>query len=137
MKVLLLTPPMTQLNTPYPATAYLTGFLRTQGIAVAQADPGLTWVLRLLSRDGVEAVTRAVDPEHTSRSVRHLLEHRAAIAQSVEPVIAFLQGKDTSLAHRLATRRYLVEGPRFDNVGPKGHEEQYLDWAFGTNGLND
>ena len=26
MKVLLITPPMTQLNTPYPATAYLTGF---------------------------------------------------------------------------------------------------------------
>ena len=28
MKVLLLTPPMVQVNTPYPATAYLTGFLR-------------------------------------------------------------------------------------------------------------
>ena len=31
MRVLLLTPPMTQLNTPYPATAYLTGFLRAHG----------------------------------------------------------------------------------------------------------
>ena len=28
LRVLLLTPPMIQLNTPYPATAYLTGFLR-------------------------------------------------------------------------------------------------------------
>ena len=28
MRVLLVTPPMIQLNTPYPATAYLTGFLK-------------------------------------------------------------------------------------------------------------
>jgi hypothetical protein len=28
-KLLLITPPFTQLNTPYPATAYLKGFLNT------------------------------------------------------------------------------------------------------------
>jgi hypothetical protein len=28
VRVLSLIPPMTQLNTPYPSTAYLTGFLR-------------------------------------------------------------------------------------------------------------
>ena len=39
-RVLSLIPPMTQLNTPYPSTAYLTGFLRTRGIQAAQAaDP--------------------------------------------------------------------------------------------------
>ena len=36
---------MTQLNTPYPATAYLTGFLRQHearlGVSVTQADPAL------------------------------------------------------------------------------------------------
>ncbi|MEY3992545.1 MAG: hypothetical protein RIS04_1308, partial [Pseudomonadota bacterium] len=32
MKVLCLIPPMTQLNTPYPSTAYLTGFLRSRGV---------------------------------------------------------------------------------------------------------
>ena len=36
---------MTQLNTPYPATAYLTGFLRLHearlGFTVTQADPAL------------------------------------------------------------------------------------------------
>ena len=33
LRVLSLIPPMTQLNTPYPSTAYLTGFLRSRGIA--------------------------------------------------------------------------------------------------------
>ncbi|MBK7809088.1 MAG: hypothetical protein IPJ51_22810 [Saprospiraceae bacterium] len=32
MKVLLVTPPFTQLNTPYPATAYIKGFLNTLNI---------------------------------------------------------------------------------------------------------
>ncbi|MEY4362953.1 MAG: hypothetical protein RLZZ24_305, partial [Pseudomonadota bacterium] len=37
-RVLSLIPPMTQLNTPYPSTAYLTGFLREQGIDARQED---------------------------------------------------------------------------------------------------
>ena len=55
-RVLSLIPPMTQLNTPYPSTAYLTGFLRSQGIAAEQRDLALGLVLRLLSRDGVQAL---------------------------------------------------------------------------------
>ena len=53
MRVLLVTPPMTQLNTPYPATAYLTGFLRAHGtdlgLTVTQADASLELFLRLFS----------------------------------------------------------------------------------------
>src|SRR5690242_3970171 len=35
-RVLLIIPPLTQLNTPYPATAYLTGFLKSRGYAMGQ-----------------------------------------------------------------------------------------------------
>ena len=44
--------PMTQLNTPYPSTAYLTGFLRSRGIDAVQEDLALKLVLRLLSPAG-------------------------------------------------------------------------------------
>jgi len=37
MKYLLITPPLTQLNTPYPATAVLKGYLEGCGHIVAQA----------------------------------------------------------------------------------------------------
>ncbi len=47
--LLLLIPPLTQLNTPYPSTAYLTGFLRARGYAVHQADLGIEMVLALFS----------------------------------------------------------------------------------------
>ena len=44
---------MTQLNTPYPSTAYLTGFLRSRGIAAQQDDLALALVLALFSPQGL------------------------------------------------------------------------------------
>ena len=52
-RVLSLIPPMTQLNTPYPSSAYLTGFLRERGFAAAQEDLALQLVLRLLCSEGL------------------------------------------------------------------------------------
>ena len=137
MKLLLVTPPMTQLNTPYPATAYLTGYLRSQGFTVSQADPALAWVLALISPDGVRRIGAELPAKHTSAAVRFLSENLDAVASQVGPVVSFLQNQDLSLAHRIAGRRMLVEGPRFSSIGPAGHEEEYLDWAFGAMGVVD
>src|SRR5438270_14034116 len=53
MRLLLVTPPMIQLNTPYPATAYLMGSLRLHaadlGLELTQADASLTLFLRLFA----------------------------------------------------------------------------------------
>ena len=59
MKILLLTPPLVQLNTPYPATPVLTGFLRSRGADAVQADLSLELVLRLFSRDGLRKIAEA------------------------------------------------------------------------------
>ena len=56
LRVLGLIPPMTQLNTPYPSTAYLTGFMREQGIDAAQHDLALELVLTLFSSKGLSDV---------------------------------------------------------------------------------
>ena len=53
LRVLGLIPPMTQLNTPYPSTAYLTGFMREQGIDAVQHDLALELVLTLFSFQGL------------------------------------------------------------------------------------
>ncbi|MDP3613665.1 MAG: radical SAM protein, partial [Rubrivivax sp.] len=60
LRVLSLIPPMTQLNTPYPSTAYLTGFLRSRGVAAVQDDLALALILRLLSADGLRAVHQQI-----------------------------------------------------------------------------
>jgi hypothetical protein len=138
VKLLLVTPPLTQLNTTYPATPYLTGFLRLRGNPVVQVDASLEWFLRLFSREGVGRIAEILRPQrHRTPAMRHFLRHHRAIEAQTEPVIQFLQGRDPSLAHRIASRRWLVEGPRFEGVGPEGQEENYLDWAFGALGVHD
>ncbi len=53
MQILLITPPLTQLNTPYPATSYLIGFLKKSGIVATQSDLSLELILRLFSKQGL------------------------------------------------------------------------------------
>ena len=51
--ILLITPPFTQLNTPYPATAYLKGFLNTKNISSYQCDLGIEVILSVFSKNGL------------------------------------------------------------------------------------
>ncbi|WP_031432752.1 B12-binding domain-containing radical SAM protein [Methylomarinum vadi] len=144
-KVLLLTPPMTQLNTPYPATAYLTGFLRKQGYPVAQRDLAIELLLEILSKQGLERIYRivednfaAVDDEELPDSIYHFFTHFPLYQQRVESCIRFLQGKDPSLALRIASRHFLPEGPQFESLYQmEDLSGDVLDHAFGDLGLQD
>jgi len=144
MRILLVTPPMIQLNTPYPATAYLTGFLRLHaqelGLEVSQADTSIALFLRLFSaplvtrmaeelqRRAKAAGKRAAVPP----AIAHFLANSARYAETVEPAIRFLQRRDPSLAFRIAGRAFLPEGPRFEQV----HDEQ-IHAAFGALGTTE
>jgi radical SAM superfamily enzyme YgiQ (UPF0313 family) len=147
MKVLLVTPPMTQLNTPYPATAYLTGCLRQHAgadVEVAQADFSIELFLRLFSAEGLRAVREALARGRRKgargrlpASIAHFLEHADTYVALVEPVVRFLQGRDPSLAMRIVGRTFLPEGPRFAALAEGGDEAETLAWAFGELGVTD
>ena len=129
---------MTQLNTPYPSSAYLTGFLRSQGVDARQDDLALKLVLRIFSSEGLKQVqtiaTRQGVPER-SASVNCFLDHAQRYVDCIEPVMGFLQGSDPTLAHRISARGFVPEGPRFailDNT-----EDDTLTWAFGSLGVQD
>ncbi|QNN56789.1 radical SAM protein [Diaphorobacter ruginosibacter] len=141
-RVLSIIPPMTQLNTPYPSTAYITGFLRSRGIDAAQEDLALALVLRLLSKQGLAEVARhvaALPAAQHSPAVQFFVEHQPRYLATIAPVIAFLQGRDTTLAHRIVSRAYLPEGPRFASLDVYVDDEggDPLGWAFGALGLVD
>ena len=142
MKILSLIPPMTQLNTPYPSTAYLTGFLRSRGIEAVQEDLALALVLSFFNPKGlIEVKTRALaQPERVrSASVSFFLEYFDDYHSTISSVITFLQGKDSTLSHRINTRDFLPEGPRFNSLDAFDDEESgdSLAWAFGSLGSND
>jgi radical SAM superfamily enzyme YgiQ (UPF0313 family) len=142
LRVLSLIPPMTQLNTPYPSTAYLTGFLRSRGVDAVQEDLALALVLRLFSREGLQAVrekAEAVPARKRSATVVHFLEQFERYQATIAPTIAFLQGRDASLAYRICGRQLLPEGPRFESLDVYIDEEggDPLAWAFGALGMQD
>ncbi|TXI61564.1 MAG: radical SAM protein, partial [Limnohabitans sp.] len=135
-------PPMTQLNTPHPCTAYLTGFLRSRGVDAVQGDLALAVVLRLMSSAGLVQLRQAAlaqAEEERSGPVNFFLDHFARYEQTIDPVIAFLQGRDSTLAHRMAARGFLPEGPRFAALDAYDDEEtgDPLGWAFGALGSTD
>ena len=142
IRVLSVIPPMTQLNTPYPSTAYLTGFLRSRGVSAVQEDLALKLVLSLLTTQGLEDVkVRALRlPEaERSASVNFFLDFFARYVHTIQPTIAFLQGKDSTLSHRIAGRGFLPEGPRFAALDAYDDSESGdpLSWAFGALGQQD
>jgi radical SAM superfamily enzyme YgiQ (UPF0313 family) len=154
MRVLLLTPPLTQPNTPYPATPYLVGFLRLHaarlGLTVTQADPAIELFLRVFTRPSLQRIVdellarggrvgRRGRTTRTPASIRHFLAERRRYLETVEPVIRFLQGRDPSLALRIASRSWLPEGPRFADLGAGGADDDVdpMAWAFGALGVLD
>jgi radical SAM superfamily enzyme YgiQ (UPF0313 family) len=137
MKVLLITPPMTQMNSPYPATPYLKAFLNSLDFETYQMDLGLELILKIFSKSGLTRIKQALDSKWTSNekpdSVQFFLEAFDDYLDTIEPLIRFLQGKDSSLALRIANRKLLPEGPRFLVL----QEHQVLISKFGEMGLQD
>ncbi|MFO0773676.1 MAG: radical SAM protein [Nitrospiraceae bacterium] len=120
-RVLLLIPPLTQLNTPYPSAPYLTGFLRRAGYQAVQADLGIEMVLALFSRSGLTSLFDAIADmtDDLPGEARQMLSLRDRYVHTVDAVVAFLQGRDNSLATRLCQRTLLPEGPRFAAAGDR------------------
>lgn len=130
--LLLITPPFTQLNTPYPATAYLKGFLNTRGISSFQMDLGIEVILALFTRNGLSdlfAVAEEKDSMLTENAHR-IYALRERYQETIESVIPFLQGKSPTLARQICNGQFLPQANRFEQ-----HDD--LEWAFGAMGLQD
>ncbi|MGL6267212.1 MAG: B12-binding domain-containing radical SAM protein, partial [Chitinophagaceae bacterium] len=132
VSVYLVTPPFTQLNTPYPATAYLKGFLNTKGISAYQSDLGIEVTTRIFSKAGLEKVfgTIAENVSGLSANAERIVSLKDIYLQTINEVISFLQGKSPTLAHRIAKRNFLPEASRFAQLTD-------LEWAFGSMGVQD
>lgn len=131
-KVLLLTPPFTQLNTPYPATAYLKGFLNTKNYTSYQADLGIEVILAIFSSEGLRQLFDELEKGDVALSdnAYRIYNLKEAYIQTIDPVIRFLQHKNPTLAHSICDGTYLPEGGRFAVL-------EDMEWAFGTMGLQD
>ena len=130
-KLLLITPPFTQLNTPYPATAYIKGFLNTINIESVQADFGIEVILKLFSKKGLQDLFDIAKIDNSiSDNSKRILALQDEYIKTIDAIIAFLQGKNPTLALQICQEDFLPEASRFAQL-------EELDWAFGTMGMQD
>src|SRR6478735_730995 len=130
--ILLITPPFTQLNTPYPATAYLKGFLNTKNIDSFQADFGIEVTVALFCKQGLQNIFAHIDsrkPAH-SPNIERIIAFQDDYIRTIDDVVLFLQGKRHTLAHLICKRDFLPEAGRFAQLDD-------LKWAFGSMGTQD
>ncbi len=130
-KVLLITPPFTQLNTPYPATAYLKGFLNTKNIIAFQADLGIEVTLAMFSKNGLKKLFASINStRELSENAQRIIALQDDYINTIDDVIGFLQGKNPTLSHLICKRDFLPEAARFKQLDD-------LSWAFGSMGNQD
>jgi hypothetical protein len=139
--VLSVIPPMTQLNTPYPSTAYLTGFLRSRGVAAVQEDLALALVLRA-ARPPACARCAAGGGRLPAKSAARGAAFAAASPATwppSAPAMAFLQGATARWRTASWAAHFLPEGPRFASLDVYVDDEggDPLGWAFGALGMQD
>jgi hypothetical protein len=130
--ILLITPPFTQLNTPYPATAYIKGFLNTKNISAFQMDLGIEVILELFSKEGLESlfeVSSSKFQEFEPNSQR-IFTLKDDYIRTIDSTIAFLQGKNPSLARQICSGNFLPEASRFEQLDD-------MEFAFGSMGMQD
>jgi len=130
--ILLITPPFTQLNTPYPATAYLKGFLNTKKIDAFQMDLGIEVILELFSKKTFrELFDIAFEKDSIiSENSERIYALKEEYLQPLDEVIRFLQGKNQTFARQICTDNFLPRASRFEQLDD-------MDWAFGSMGMQD
>ena len=132
IKILLITPPFTQLNTAYPASPYLKGFLKLHGYDVFQADLGIELINKIFSRKGLQQLFEVVQKKEDllSQNSLRIVSNVDSYVQTVEQVMNFLQYRDNTLAQLICSDHFLPRASRFNQLPD-------LEWSFGNIGVND
>ncbi|WP_350456787.1 radical SAM protein [Macellibacteroides fermentans] len=131
MKALLVTPPLTQLNTPYPATCHLLGFLHSRNQNAEQMDLGIELIGRLFTGTMLKRIFKAAS-QHSrlSKANRIILQQADFYIRTIDPVMRFLGGKDATLAQRFCELTFWPESKRLPS-------DEDLEWGFGLIGNYD
>ena len=122
---------MVQINTPYPATAYLKGFVDERfpdgSVRAVQDDPAIELVLRLFSREGLKQLRKAIPKRPKKPELAFFAEAYADYEAHVETAVRYLQGKAPEAERKMAKRDLVPEGPRFQGLHEGGPYLEQFD----------
>ncbi|MBO6792373.1 MAG: radical SAM protein [Balneolaceae bacterium] len=129
-KLLLVTPPFTQLNTAYPATSYLKGFLEEKGVNVSHCDLSIELFTTIFTGDFLRAIFEEAELLG-NHHFPEIAEMREQYISRVDTVIGFLQIQDIETAQEILKPDFLPVGHRLEKVNPD------IQWEEGEIGIID
>lgn len=129
-KILLITPPFTQLNTSYPASAYLKGFLEEKNVAVEQCDLSIELFTSIFTSGFIRAIFREAQ-ELKSFAIPQVFKLKEQYVLRVDKVISYLQSQTIEKANEILAPGFLPKGHRLQTV------KKNITWADGELGIID
>lgn len=94
-------------------------------------DLGIEVILELFSKDGLQQIFNSVqESELTTENLQRIYSLRQDYFNTIEAVIAFLQGNNPTLARQICSGNFLPEAFRFNQLDD-------MEWAFGNMGMQD
>lgn len=129
-KILFITPPFTQLNTAYPASAYLKGFLEEHQVSFSHCDLSIELFTSIFTGDFLSAVF-----EEAANLKNNYYPEVSAMKEQyisrVDVVIGFLQKQDVETAYKILDPHFLPVGHRLLYVNTA------IQWEAGDIGIID
>jgi radical SAM superfamily enzyme YgiQ (UPF0313 family) len=129
-KILFITPPFTQLNTAYPATAYLKGFLDEHEISVTHCDLSIELFTSIFTSNFLRSIFQEAD-DLENYSYPEISEMKELYISRVDLVIGFLQKQTIVTANKILEPDFLPRGHRLLNVNTG------IKWEVGEIGVID
>ena len=95
-------------------------------------DLGIEVILKLFSKKGVADMFLFSEENSNPKSenIQRILSLKQEYIKTIEVTIAFLQGKNPTLARQICSGNFLPEAARFAHL-------ENMDWAFGSMGMQD
>jgi radical SAM superfamily enzyme YgiQ (UPF0313 family) len=129
-ELLLITPPFTQLNTAYPATAYLKGFLEEKEVSVSHVDLSIELFTSVFTSGFLRSVFQEAK-DLKSFNYPSVLKMKELYISRVDVVIGFLQKQDIETANIILKADYLPLGHRLLKFNTE------IKWKSGELGVID
>ena len=111
INALLVTPPFTQLNTAYPATAYIKGFLESKNVKATQMDLSIELFTAVFNKEFIDAIFKQADLLG-NKDLPLVYNQKEDYIHKVDSVMDYLRAQEVTAAYQIVHKDYLPHGHR-------------------------
>jgi hypothetical protein len=103
MKILIISPPFSQLNSPYASLPFLQGFLKANGIDCTVLDLGIKVTNAMYSKEGLKKLRGYIEQNQIeTEDTRFFLDNFDKYSRCIDDLVLFLKGR---------TARFEIDNP--------------------------